>query len=139
MWRAYDGQCTKNNHLATRPPTHRLPATHFLALWLAVRLDVSITSTLAHFRSVCTSICFLYPCFRVSIEGGNVPKLTFLTPWPESASELCRSSDNRLSANLVPTFTGRSCHVVSVTDPYGCILGFLGRNRYSFFKVAPQF
>jgi hypothetical protein len=26
---------------------------------------------------------------------------------------------------LVPTFSARGCHVVSVTDPYGCILGFL--------------
>jgi hypothetical protein len=25
----------------------------------------------------------------------------------------------------VPTFADRGCHMVSVTDPYGCILGFL--------------
>jgi hypothetical protein len=30
------------------------------------------------------------------------------------------------------------CHVVSVTDPYGRILGFLDRNRYFFFQAAPQ-
>jgi hypothetical protein len=29
------------------------------------------------------------------------------TPWPESASELCRPSDRRLSAKLVPTFADR--------------------------------
>jgi hypothetical protein len=29
-------------------------------------------------------------------------------------------------------------HVVSVTDPYGRILGFLDRSRYFFFQVAPQ-
>jgi hypothetical protein len=28
--------------------------------------------------------------------------------------------------------------VVSVTDPYGRVLGFLGRSRYFFFQVAPQ-
>jgi hypothetical protein len=28
--------------------------------------------------------------------------------------------------------------VTSVTDPYGCILGFLDRSRYFFFQVAPQ-
>jgi hypothetical protein len=39
------------------------------------------------------------------------------TPWPESASELYRLSDRRLSAKLVPTFAERGCHVVSVTDP----------------------
>jgi CBS-domain-containing membrane protein len=47
-------------------------------------------------------------------------------------------SDLRLSANLVPTFADRGCHVVSVTDPYGRILGFLDWSRYAFFQVAPQ-
>jgi hypothetical protein len=60
------------------------------------------------------------------------------TPWPESASELYRPSDSRLSAKLVPTFANRGCHVVSVTDPYGRVLGFLDRSRYFFFLVAPQ-
>jgi hypothetical protein len=49
------------------------------------------------------------------------------TPWPESTSELYRSSDRRLSAKLVPTFADRWCHVVSVTDPWGRILGFQNR------------
>jgi hypothetical protein len=49
-------------------------------------------------------------------------------PWPESVSELYRPSDRRLSAKLVPTFADdRGCYVVSVTDPYGRILGFLDR------------
>jgi hypothetical protein len=60
------------------------------------------------------------------------------TPWPEPASELCRPSDGRLSAMLVPTFVDRRCHVVSVMDPYGRILGFLDRSRYFLFQVAPQ-
>jgi hypothetical protein len=60
------------------------------------------------------------------------------TPWPESASELYRPSDRRLSANLVPTFADRGCHVVSVADPYVNILGFLDRSRYFFFEVAPK-
>jgi hypothetical protein len=59
------------------------------------------------------------------------------TPWPESASELYRPNDRRLLAKLVPTFADRRCHVVSVTDPYGLILGFLDRSRYFFFQVAP--
>jgi hypothetical protein len=41
----------------------------------------------------------------------------YFTSWLESASELYRPSDLRLSAILVPTFTDRGCHVVSVTDP----------------------
>jgi hypothetical protein len=49
--------------------------------------------------------------------------------WPESASELHRPSDRRLSVKLVPTFADRGCHVVSVTDPYGRILGFLDRQK----------
>jgi hypothetical protein len=57
------------------------------------------------------------------------------TPWAESASELYRPSDRRLSAKLVPTFADRGCHVVSVTNPYGRILGFLDRRRYFFFQV----
>jgi hypothetical protein len=42
-----------------------------------------------------------------------------LTPLPESANELYRPSDRRLSAKLVPIFADRGCHVVGVTDPYG--------------------
>jgi hypothetical protein len=59
-------------------------------------------------------------------------------PWPESASELDRPSDRRFSTKLVPTFTDKRCHVVSVTNPYGRNLHFLDRSRYFFFQVAPQ-
>jgi hypothetical protein len=58
------------------------------------------------------------------------------TPWCESAIELYRPSDRLLSAKLLPTFADRGCHVVSVTDPYGCILGFL--QQLLFYQVAPQ-
>jgi hypothetical protein len=59
------------------------------------------------------------------------------TPWPESESELYRPSDRRLSEKLVPTFADRGCHVISTTNPYGRILDFLDRRRYSLFQVAP--
>jgi hypothetical protein len=39
-----------------------------------------------------------------------------------------------VSANIAD----RGCHVVSMTDPYGRILGFLDWSRYFFFQVAPQ-
>jgi hypothetical protein len=39
---------------------------------------------------------------------------------------------NEFSANFC------ECHVVSATDPYGSILGFLDRSRYFLFQVAPQ-
>jgi hypothetical protein len=60
------------------------------------------------------------------------------TPRPESASELYRPSDRRLSAKLVPTIADRECHVVSMTDPYGRNLGLLDRSRYFVFQVIPQ-
>jgi hypothetical protein len=63
------------------------------------------------------------------------------TPWPESASELYRPRDFRLSTKIVRSanfFVDRWCHMFSVTDPYGRILGFADRSRYYFFQVAPQ-
>jgi hypothetical protein len=51
-----------------------------------------------------------------------------LTPWHESASELYQPSDLHLSAKLVPTFVDRARHVVSMTDLYFRILGFLDRH-----------
>jgi hypothetical protein len=59
-------------------------------------------------------------------------------PWPKSASEVYRSSDRRLSAKLVPTFSDRRWQVVSMTDPYGRDLGFIDRSRYFLFQVPPQ-
>jgi hypothetical protein len=56
------------------------------------------------------------------------------TPLSESASELYRPSDRRLSAKWLPTFANKGCHVVSVTDPYGRILDFLDRSRYFSIK-----
>jgi hypothetical protein len=39
---------------------------------------------------------------------------------------------------LVPTLADRGCRVVSVTDPFGSILGYPDRSRYILFQVAPQ-
>jgi hypothetical protein len=44
------------------------------------------------------------------------------------ASELYRPSDRSSSANLVPAFAGRGFRMVSATDPYCRILGFLDRD-----------
>jgi hypothetical protein len=57
-------------------------------------------------------------------------------PWSESASELYRPSGHRLCSKLEPNFADRGCYVVSVMDPYGCILCFLDRSRYFSFEVA---
>jgi hypothetical protein len=37
------------------------------------------------------------------------------------------------------TFVERGCHVVSVTDPYGRIFGFVDLSCYIFFQVAPNY
>jgi hypothetical protein len=79
----------------------------------------------------------LYPPPQVPIRLFD-PCLKEKTPCPESASELYRPSYRRLSAKFVLTVANRGCPVVSVTDPYGRILGFLDRSRYFFFQVAPQ-
>jgi hypothetical protein len=53
-------------------------------------------------------------------------------------SELYRPSDRQLLAKLVTTFAERVCRAVSVTDPYGRILGFLDLSRHFSFQVAPH-
>jgi hypothetical protein len=53
----------------------------------------------------------------------HIPKQQ--NPWPEPVSKLYRPSDCHLMAKLVPTFADRRCRMVSVTDPYSRILGFL--------------
>jgi hypothetical protein len=84
---------------------------------------------------------FIYPSRATSVflPGKCLEELTNQpTPWPGSVSELYRPSGYRLSSKLVPTFVDRGWCVVSVTDPYGRILGFLDRSLYFFFQVAPQ-
>jgi hypothetical protein len=71
-------------------------------------------------------------------KGKFVSNKTKKNPWPYSLSELYEPSDCPLSAKLVLTFADRGFRVVSVTDSYGRILGFLDRSRYFFLQVAPQ-
>jgi hypothetical protein len=72
--------------------------------------------------------------YTVVAINTSVLNKTKKTPWSESASELYRQSDRRLSAKWLPTSADRGCHVVSVTDPSGRILGFLDRSRYFSIK-----
>jgi hypothetical protein len=74
----------------------------------------------------CSARSFSFPQGLDRLWGRPTPPP--MTPWPESVSELYRPSDRHLSAKLVPTFADRGCHVVSVTNLYGRILGFLDRN-----------
>jgi hypothetical protein len=41
-------------------------------------------------------------------------------------------------AKLVPTFADRRCRLVSATDPYCRIFGFLDRSRFIYIPVSPQ-
>jgi hypothetical protein len=77
----------------------------------------------------------LFCLWSVSI---TVNKENKQTPWSESANELYRPSDRRLSGMLLPTFVDKGCHVVSVTDPYVRILGFSRQELLLFYQVAPQ-
>jgi hypothetical protein len=88
------------------------------------------------FRRALRRFCFPYRNSR-ALSSSSIQMKT-KTQWPESVSKLFRPSDRCLWAKLVPTFADRGYHVVSVTNPDGCILGFLDRSRYFFFQVAPQ-
>jgi hypothetical protein len=66
-------------------------------------------------------------CTKQTNSVASVRKRTIPTERPPLVSEV--------SANF---FADRGCHVVSVTNPYGRVLGFLDRSRYYFFLVAPQ-
>jgi hypothetical protein len=83
-----------------------------MSLYQVVKVKVS--RNLEHLK--------LHVFLTSALDGGDA---MIFTPWPECAIELYRPSDRRLSAKLMPTFTDRRCHVVSVTDSYGRILGFL--------------
>jgi hypothetical protein len=73
-------------------------------------------------RSYIHYIC--YPCLNLTSSA--------LTRWLQLASELYRPSDSPLSGKLVPTFADGECRVVSVTDPYGRILGYLCTGAATF-------
>jgi hypothetical protein len=83
-------------------------------------------------------VTFQMPCALCPGKRCQILRRIKKTPWSESASELYRPSDRRLSVKLVPSFAEWKWHEVSVTDPYSRILGFLDRSRYFFFQVAPQ-
>jgi hypothetical protein len=86
-----------------------------------------------------------------SVFGGRatLPICTVGQAWLRIVNVICmdlisfllilyRPSDSRMSANLVPTFADRGCHVVSATDPYGRYFCFLDRSPYFSIQVAPQ-
>jgi hypothetical protein len=71
----------------------------------------------------------VYPTRALTTKSSKYQQTNKQTPWSESTNELYRPSDRRLSVKWLPTFADRVRHVVSVTDTYGRILGFLDRSR----------
>jgi hypothetical protein len=44
---------------------------------------------------------------RIVVQGNILSSILIITPWFQSASDLYRQSNRRLSAKLVPTFANR--------------------------------
>jgi hypothetical protein len=87
-----------------------------------------------------TQLCLKHLSCDVILWVGNVREGM---PWilkapPPRVSLTYKQNDRRLSMKLVPAFVDRRCHVVSVTDPYGCILDFLDRSRYCFLNCTHE-
>jgi hypothetical protein len=76
---------------------------------------------------------FAVDCMR-SYRVGQFKLCSCLGNWPLFWKKLCICV-SEVSANC---FADRGCHVISVTNPYGHIPGFVDRSRYYFFQVAPQ-
>jgi hypothetical protein len=127
MWWKHGGQSVNKSIEKTDIDCPQLFTRHGWAYW-----------------AVCPALC-LSTCLGIGIATGEIVCMLIdhvqkqkQTLCPESPRELYRPSGSRFSAKLVPTFADRGCHVVSVTDPYCRVLGFLYRSRYLFFQAALQ-
>jgi hypothetical protein len=121
----------RNVSITGAPDLRHEPASHFrlLGSWDRVSLETS---------SVCVySVCVVLCVGRGLARGWSpvqwalptvyrITKLHGLSPpanYTDRATASCRRSDCQF-------LRIEGCHVVSVTDPYGRILGFLYRSRY---------
>jgi hypothetical protein len=86
-------------------------------LFCPVRSPVALPTVIARSQCLTTN--------KQTNSVALVRKRTIPTERPPPVGEV--------SAN----FADRGCRVVSAMDPHGRILGFLDRNRYYFFQVAP--
>jgi hypothetical protein len=69
-------------------------------------------------QQIPSGVTYVYRIFRIKSETRkHFRKKQKPTPWPESSSELYRSSDRRLLAKLVPTLRIEGCRLVSVVGP----------------------
>jgi hypothetical protein len=72
--------------------------------------------------------CYVDPMSAPHGSALGLQKEEMTSIWPGPPRELYRSSNCRLPTKLVQTFADRRCHVASVTDHHGRILGFLDRS-----------
>jgi hypothetical protein len=91
-----------------------------------IRLHV-VRKCLSSSKSGC---CWMF-CLTHWFPKTKFRGLSLQAKYTDRATAACRRK-------LVPHFTDRKYHVVSVTDPYGSNLSFLDRSSYFFFQVAPQ-
>jgi hypothetical protein len=73
------------------------------------------------------SLCRKGSCLLLDRDKTKTHGLSPRANYTERATAACRRGDCQL-------FADRGCHVVSVTDPFGHILGFLDRSRYFSIK-----
>jgi hypothetical protein len=131
---------------ASRPrrltPRERAPGTHWVESWWAPNpvwtiqrienawsyrdpnSDPSVVRPVlyCHYTDWATAILFILITLKNKLHG-----LSPRANYTDRATAACLRSDCQL-------FADRGFHVVSVTDPYGHILGFLDRSRYFFIK-----
>jgi hypothetical protein len=68
-------------------------------------------------------------CFGISTKKKKLHGLSPRANYTDRATAACRRSDCQL-------LRIERCHVVSVMDPYGRILGFLDSSRYSVTRFS---
>jgi hypothetical protein len=96
------------------------------SLWIIMVFDGGGGSGVVALRLCSTLGDWVMEWYKIADIRKTAPSR--VTVWAESASEQYLSSDRHLSAKLMPTFVDIECHVVSVSDLYGLILGFLDRS-----------
>jgi hypothetical protein len=99
------------------------------------------------------TIYIIYISLNITIKtqskpGNDLGRVTFQCTHEENNSlssnptkklnSVASVRERTIPTERPPLVGTKECHVVSMTDPYGRILGFLDRRRYFFIQAAPQ-
>jgi hypothetical protein len=84
-----------------------------------------VSKNVCYCGAVLLSVCIQEGC--TSMDKKELHGLSRRANYTDRATAACRRSDCQL-------LRIEGCHVVSVTDPYGRILGFIDRSRYFSIK-----